>query len=426
MIGHAYQQGGGTIRDIEWDSKTSDFYMVGASGLENKDYQYPGNVAPVIRVDKDGNYHTMCYDIKPEDPNKPVKVFTTLYLDESTDPTDIYIGGTFNYYGKMPTAQDGMVYNVAKWDHEAQDWRPIGKGIKAKWVDEKHYPEGYPGLPALPTTFMGFLRQDFPRIRDLTTDSEGNLYAAGTLALLDETLPVKDRVETFGLARWDRESDRWVSPTTMGGFSRDAVHMSWLDEAKTQLLLTGGFEYDNAWRPLNGAAILDVKTGEVKPFGGGLMMASREQVVAPMIRHSIRGDEIWFGGLFDHAGANANSNVEAPVPSNFVAMWNGTKNLDPNAGLVVKPAPGLPAPKSGSKSHDVVLEAELTGGEGTITWWQAKSTGGYNKRGSGPKFKANVRVKGSDRQIVYYVSVVRPDGSEGGKIPVRIKVGAGN
>jgi hypothetical protein len=118
--------------------------------------------------------------------------------------------------------------------------------------------------------------------------------------------------------------------------------MSWLDEGKTQLLLTGAFEYGNDWSPLNGVAILDTKTGDVKPLGGGLMLAHRDQVVAPMIRHTLRGDEIWLAGLFDHAGVNANSRTEVPNPSSFIAVWNPTKEF--------KPAEGAAAPKAAAKA----------------------------------------------------------------------------
>lgn len=328
VIGHAVAQGGGVIRDLAWDSKTGDMYIVGASGLDNPAYEYPRDIAPVIRVDTDGNYFPMGHDIKVEDPNKPRKVFQTIYLDESTTPTDIYIGGTFAFNGPTPTKSNMKVYNVAKWDHAAADWGPIGSGIKTEWEDEKHFPNGYPGLPHRPGLFGGFLRKDFPQVRDLTMDAKGNLYAVGTLAVLDSfTLPVKDRVETFGIARWNKSTDHWEGVANIGGFSRDPLQMSWLDEGKTKLLLSGAFEYDNAWRPLNGVAILNVTNGEVSALGGGLMLESRDQVVAPMVRHALRGSEIWFAGMFNHAGVNANATFAEPIPSHYVAMWDGEKDL---------------------------------------------------------------------------------------------------
>ncbi len=425
VIGHAVEQGGGSLYDIAWDDAPGDFYMIGRSGLENPDYEYPRDIAAVIRVDADGVYHPMGHDIKAEDPMKPVKSFVTIYIDQSVAPSDIYIGGTFNFHGPAPTATERMLFNVAKWDRVAEDWAPIGKGVPAREVEQKFYPDGLPGLPAKPTAYVGFLQPLFPRVHAITSDTQGNLYVGGTLAVLDSTtLPVADRVETFGIAKWDKAEDKWVGVTKTGGFSRDVIQMSWLDEARTRLLVTGGFEYGNDWRPLNGVAIVDVTTGAVEPFGGGLLLKTRDQTIAPMVRHAIRGDELWFTGLFTHAGINVNSMTDAPIESSFVAMWNPTKSLDPNAGLVVKPVDPLPAPKSSSASANVVLEAELTQGEGTITWWEKRSSG-FAKKATGPKFRANLRYKKSDTEIVFYVSVTRPDGSEGGKLPVRIPIEPG-
>jgi len=424
VIGHAVAQGGGTIRDIEWHAKTGDMYMIGATGLENETYEYPRDIAAVIRVDKTGAYHPMGHDIKVEDPNKPRKVFQTLYLDETKDPVDIYIGGTFAFNGSTPTKTNMRVYNIAKWDHAAQDWVPIGSSIKTAWVDEKHFPNGYPGLPHRPDLFGGFLRKDFPQIRDITMDTQGRLYAVGTLAVLDmHTLPIKDRVETYGIARWNPETDKWEGPTKIGGFSRDPLQMTWLDEGRTQPLLSGAFEYDNHWRPLNGVAILDTTTGEIKALGGGLMPAHRDQVVAPIVRHAVRGNELWFAGLFDHAGINANATFAAPISSSYIAMYDPTKSMDPNAGLVVKPVAALPTPKRSSEAVKIQLEAELTEGEGTITWYVKRSGGKFSKKATGPKMRDNPRIRKTDKQLVYYVAVTRPDGSEGGKMPVVIKIG---
>ena len=56
-------------------------------------------------------------------------------------------------------------------------------GVPAKAIDAKNYPNGYPGLPAMPASdFFGHLRTDFPRVRTLAIDKAGNLYAGGTLA----------------------------------------------------------------------------------------------------------------------------------------------------------------------------------------------------------------------------------------------------
>lgn len=254
-------------------------------------------------------------------------------------------------------------------------------------------------------------------------DAERNIYAGGTLAVVDRSLPVASRKESFGLAKYDRKADRWVPATKVGGFSRDVLELRWLDEAKTQLLCTGAFEYANDWTPLNGVAILDTTTGALRRLGGGLMRASRDQVIAPMVRHAVRGEELWFSGLFDHAGVNANSRLEGPVESAYVAMWHPSADLDPNRGLRVKPVAALPANTgTSSQTHRVELEAELQG-EGTITWYERGSGGAWQKRGTGPKLQVSVRVPPGSGDLCYHVTVTGPDGVEGGKVPVRIPVG---
>lgn len=254
-------------------------------------------------------------------------------------------------------------------------------------------------------------------------DAERNIYAGGTLAVVDRSLPVAGREESFGLVKYERKADRWVPATKVGGFSRDVLELRWLDAAKTQLLCTGAFEYANDWTPLNGVAVLDTTTGALRPLGGGLLRASREQVVAPMVHHAVRGEELWFSGLFDHAGVNANSRLEGPVESAYVAMWHPTADQDPNHGLTVKPVAALPANTgSSSATHKVTLEAELAG-EGTITWYERGSGSSWQKRGTGPKLQATLRVPPGSGDLYYHVTVTRPDGVEGGKLPVRIPVG---
>ncbi|MBX3466062.1 MAG: hypothetical protein KF878_04060 [Planctomycetes bacterium] len=418
VTGHA-APGGGTIHDVAWDGRTGDVFLVGATGLyEEGDAKLP---APVIRVDKDGAYHVMGTAFMPEDPGKPLVVAASILVDDSQTPADIYVGGTFGYRGGSSGRRADLCFNVVRWDPAQQDWVAVGKGAPAREIDRSIFPQGYPGLPALPANF---LRADFPRVRCMVMDAERNIYAGGTVAVFDEgTLPVADRKESFGLVKYDRKLDRWVPATKTGGVSRDVLELRWLDEARTQLLLCGAFEYGNDWTPLNGVAIFDAPSGELRPLGGGLLRASREQVVAPMIRHAVRGDELWFAGLFDHAGVNANSRLEAPVESANVAVWHRTANLDPNRGLTVKPASPLPAATgSGSASHNVTLEAQVEG-DGTITWYERGSTGTWTKKGTGPKLTASVRVAPGAAEVLFYVSVTR-DGVEGGKQPVRIPVQA--
>jgi len=107
----------------------------------------------------------------------------------------------------------------------------------------------------------------------------------------------------------------------------------------------------------------------------------------------------------------------------YIAMYDPTKSMDPNAGLVVKPVAALPTPKRSSEAVKIQLEAELTEGEGTITWYVKRSGGKFSKKATGPKMRDNPRIRKTDKQLVYYVAVTRPDGSEGGKMPVVIKIG---
>ena len=323
--GNAVQARSGPINDVAWDEKTGDMWLVGSSGLGEARFHEgkPQAVGQAIRIDAKGEYHACGNMLAPEDPNKPILGVYCVYIDATKTPSDVYIGGTFNYYGPLPTENSRMAYNVARWDHQAQDWRPVGKGNLryASAHDEKYYPEGLPGLPAHPgDEFSGFLAAEFARVRCLTMDAQGNLYAGGSVAVVSDTLSLTERKESFGIARWDAKSDTW-GPIGSGfqGFSRDVLQMSWLD-ADT-LLVSGGFEYAWDWGILNGVAKLNVRTGALSPLGGGLMRSSRSQVIAPMVVHAIRGKELWFAGLFDHAGVNANSRVEKPNPSRYVAMW---------------------------------------------------------------------------------------------------------
>src|SRR5690606_3008942 len=90
VIGHGVEQGGGTIHDFGWDPKTGDLWMVGASGLEDPELKIPTAVAPVIRVDAQGEFHAMGSQLLPEEPGKPMLVVESLYLDASVEPTAVY------------------------------------------------------------------------------------------------------------------------------------------------------------------------------------------------------------------------------------------------------------------------------------------------------------------------------------------------
>jgi hypothetical protein len=429
MVGNGDPKKGSPLSNIAWDEKTGDTYLLaGTNGAIHPDKRVPNWTGPVVRVDKDGVYHAMGFPLLPENPGKPVTAYEAIYLDKTKDPVDIYIGGTFNYYGEESSNYARMVYNVAKWSHEEKDWRPIGKGhylrLSKLSTAKESYPEGLPGLPILPEVFHGFIAAGFPRIRCMTMDSEGNIYAGGTVAVVSGTFPIHERMkeETFGIVKYDAKTQMWGPCTTVGGVSRDVVQMTWLDEGRTKMLLSGDFHYDNAWNSLNSVAVLDTKTGVLSPLGGGLLRKSRGQVISSTVSHFVDGDDWYFAGLFDHAGINEDDMLEAPIQSAYVAHWNGKKSMDPNAGLTVGEVAPIEAPKGfSSKSVKVELTATLDG-EGEVLWFEKRSNGAFAQKGKGLKYTANLRVKGTDGDKYFYVCVKRPDGSMGGKMPVRIPV----
>lgn len=432
VVGNTARGGTGVVNDIAFDEHTGDLYLVGnwAPTLEMPDVAYPLDVAAALRIDANGEYHLLGHDLKAEDPNKPIKGIYAIVLDERTSPPGIYVAGTFNWYGPVPTHRSRMAYNVARFDHDANDWRPVGKGNFSHLspLDTGYYPEGLPGLPA-PThepgfnNYSGFLQEGFPRILALALDRDGNLYAGGTLGNVsrDPDISARHSVETFGLARYDAATDRWGPADQGGGVSRDVRQMSWLDERR--LLLTGSFVYDERWNQLHNVAILDIVTGELQPLGGGLLRAGQAHVVGSEVVHAVRGDELWFAGLFDHAGVNGNAVHVAPVESKYIAMYDPTRVLDPNHFLEVAPVEPVPAPTgSSSVSVNVALSARLTEGDGKITWYERRSDGNFVARGTGESYRAGLRVAPGSGDLFYYVAVTGPDGVAGGKQPVRIPV----
>ncbi|MEZ6189313.1 MAG: hypothetical protein R3F62_30465 [Planctomycetota bacterium] len=351
------------VNDIAWDDKTGDLYMVGSSGyIENPELtKSPKSTGQVIKRTQDGVYSALGWALMAEYPAKPVLLIDSIYLDQTQDPVGIYIGGTFNYYGETSN-NSRMLYNVARYDHTEKDWRPVGKGVTLflSELDQKHYPEGLPGLPALPELYHGFLAAGFPRVRCMTMDKEGNLYVGGTLAVVSDRFPIHERntIETFGIARLNAKTQQWERFTEVGGFSRDVFQMTWLDEGRTRMLVSGGFHFDDAWRPLHGAALIDVPTGKISPLGGGLLRWSLNQTISSDVSHFVDGDDYYFAGLFDHAGINQNTLVGAPIESYYVAHWNGTKNFDPAQGLKLGEVAPLEKPSGfSSKSFKVELTA---------------------------------------------------------------------
>ncbi len=430
VVGNSDPKKGKPVNDIAWNSKTGDLYIVGSTGgMTNSKLDSPATVSQVIRVDKDGVYHPMGRMLMPETPKAP-NISSCIYVDESKDPADLYVAGSFGFYG-AGTNNAQLTYNVAKWSHADGDWRPLevgkdaGDKVYLSELDQKKFPNGLPGLPAHPTdNFHGFIQEGFPRVRAITMDSAGNLYVGGTLGIVTGTFPIADRLEeeTFGIAKYDAAKKAWVSCTKVGGVSRDVYQMSWLDEGRTKLLLSGSFHFDNAWAPLNGAAVLDTKTGDLVPFGGGLLLESRTQAISSDVRHFVEGNDIYFTGFFDHAGINANDLVGGPIQSAYVAHWNGTKNFDPNAGLTIEPVAPVEAPSGfSSKSVKVALVAKLDG-EGTVVWYERSTSGQFKEKGKSATFNAQLRVKATDGDKYYYVAVRKADGTEGGKLPVRIPI----
>lgn len=422
--GNAVEQRGGPIHDVAWDSRTGDMYLVGSCGLTRPEDDHPHDVAQVFRVDAQGEYHTMGYMLGAEDPNKPVLGIYAIHLDETQEPTDVYIGGTFNTYGPTPTSHARMAYNVARWSHAEQDWRPLGKGVTfcLSELDRGYYPEGLPGLPAHPgDEFTGFLVSGFPRVRCLTMDAKGDLYAAGAVAVVEkDVLPVKDRRESFGIVRYDRAADRWVPATTTGGVSRDIHHMSWVDDHT--LLLSGSFVYDDAWNLLNNVALLDVTTGELRPLGGGLMRSSRNEVIGACVAHATNDEGYWFAGLFDYAGVNVDFKGQTPIQAHFFAHWDPTRSLDPADGIELAPVAPLEGVRGfSSQPRKVVLELASDPG-GTVTWYVQSTTGKFRKKGQGLTFRDQPRVKGGQTEVVYFLSVTDATGAEGPKIPVIVPV----
>lgn len=431
VVGNTALQGAGVINDIAWNDKTGDMFLVGnwASPLTLPDSPFPKDTAAALRIDAEGEYHILGHDLKPEDPQKPIKGIYAIVLDHSQDPVGIYVAGTFNYYGPVPTTNARMLFNVARWDYTANDWAPVGKGnfVHLSDVDRKWYPEGLPGLPTRPTesgytNYNGFLNAGFPRVLSLALDNSGNLYAGGTLGIVsrNESVAARHKVETFGIARYDRKTDTWSPATSVGGVSRDVRQMTFLDDRR--LLLSGSFIYDEHFNQLHNIAILDIETGQLTPLGGGLHRASREHVIGSQVVHTVQGQQLWFAGLFDHAGINANDLTAAPVQSNMLALYDPTINLDPNRNLVIAPVAPVKAPQGAAVAVNVQLQGELKGGEGKITWYEKRANGSFGTKGEGPSLNASIRVAPGDGDQYLYVAVTGPNGVEGGKIPVRIPV----
>lgn len=414
----------GPVNDVAWDEKTGDIFLIGTTTAHtNPAYKSPLAVGPVLKINKEGLATPLGRTILAENLGKPVLNFDCIYLDKTKSPPDLYIGGTFNYYGESSN-NSRMCYNVAKYDYEKKDWVPVGEGVTlfGTEITMQYYPKGLPGLPAKPELYHGFEFSGFPRVRCMTMDKDGNIYVGGSLGVVSGKFPIHERMkeESFGIAKLNRKTNRWETCTKAGGVSSDIHQMSWIDD--THLLLSGSFHFDNQWSPLHAVAVLDITTGDLKPLGGGLLRITRSQVIGSVVSHFIEGDDWYFAGLFEYAGINVNDMTEAPNESYYIAHWNGKKNFDPNRGLEVAPVKALKKPSGfSSKSFQVKIEAKLSGDPGTLTWYERRSDGKFTKKGSGLSFTAKLRLKGDSDDQYVYVTVTR-GGVEGGKTPVRIPV----
>jgi hypothetical protein len=424
VIGNGVVQGNPAINDVKWDSKTGDMYMAGSTGLRYKaavgDKTVPSNVT---RVDTSGVYHPMGLMLLAQNPSKPIKGTYCIHLDETKTPVDIYIGGTFGFKG-FDSNHENLVYNIAKWDYASNDWSRIGKGEfrRIGMHDAKIFPEGYPGLPAQPVDgFPSFLTELYPRVRCITMDKAGNIYAGGSIGILDDNPDVTKRVEAYGIVKYDKASDKWVPAVNCGGVSRDVFDMTWLDD--TRLLLSGGFLYKEDYSLLCNVAILDTTTGELTSVGGGLHKGHSGHVLSQNVHHTVSEDGYWFGGWFKYAGVDSNSDSQAPIESNYLAHFNPSANLDPNSGLqVVIPDPIDGVKGFSSKEVTVDLEATGVGAEQGTVYWYEKNTGGFKVLGTGLTCKAKIRVKNGMTSAVFYCSVKNASGIEGGKVPVTLVI----
>ncbi len=394
----------GVIRDLKWDSD-GNMYFVGNWAFDTS--IFPSDCASAVKVTTDGVYHPLGKFVSEYEPGHAKGIFT-IYLDETQSPLDMYIGGTFKY-ARGGTLVENETYNVAKWDASLDggngDWGVLGVNA-----------DGDPGLP--PNSFIGFeMNNSDPVVRCLTMDTDGNLYAGGSVAIYDNQAVVADRDEHFGLVKYDKSQNKWVGATSSGGVTRDIYQMTWLDN--NTLLLSGSFNYGNDFQLLGNAAKLDITTGTLTALGGGLVREGLDQTIGSVVQHAVKGDEYYFFGFFDHAGINENSNVETPNSSSYIAMWDGTQNLDPNTNLETDPQINLCA-SSLYSSSTVTVEFTATGaGSGDTYNWYKLSSNVYDLEGTGSPWSKSVSGKPGD-ELYEYVSIENTDGVVGGKLPVKL------
>jgi len=413
-------QGNPCVEDLQWDTNTGDLYM--ASTPSEKVTEMLGYLpGQVTRVTPAGEFVPMGKMMQPLTQKHPLSV-NCILLDCTKNPTDIYIGGAFAFV-HCNTDHQNFANNVAKWDYSIQDWNPIGHG--SRWhlspLDTKYFPDGLPGLPGIPLYGCPTFKEEMAgTVRVLMIDASGTLYAMGSCCILDDTIDVGLREEHYGLVKYDPVSGVWCGATKDHGVANDIWQATWLDP--THMLISGSFLYTERYALLNNAAIFDTQSGELLPIGGGLFKDNDGHVVGQEVFHCVREDGFWFGGNFKFVGVEPKARSQAPISSNYLAHFNPNVNLDPNGNLRVNEIPPVLGVKGyNSEPRTCELSVSDIPPGGVVNWYQF-SCSKWNKCGTGPSYKANLRVRAQDTSFKYAVAVTMPDGVEGGKIPVTINI----
>jgi len=402
------------VEDLQWDPTTGDLYI--ASPASEKVAEMLGYLpSGVIRVSPAGEYFPIGKMLCPLTQKHPLSI-NCILLDTTKSPTDIYIGGAFAFV-HFNTQHQHFANNVAKWNHATQDWDAIGHGCY--WhlspLDVPYFPQGLPGLPGIPLYGCPTFKEELAgTVRCLMMDKAGVLYAMGSCNILDDTIDVAQRVEHYGICKYDPVSGVWMGATKDHGVNNDVWQASWLDD--THMLLTGSFLYTERFAHLNNVAIFDTQTGDLTPVGGGLFKDNDGHVVGQEVFHCIREDGYWFGGNFKFAGCEPKARSQSPVSTCYLAHYDPLHNLDPNGGLRVNPIAPVKGVKGwSSEQRTCELSVSDVPAGGVVNWYQYSSAK-WNKCGTGPTYKASFRVKCTDVSFKYAVAVTMPDGIEGSKL----------
>jgi len=393
----------GVVSDLTWDA-AGNMYFVGGWAFDNT--IFPADRASAVKVTPAGVYEPLGSFMREYTAGHPKGIFTILLKETATSgEPEIYIGGTFKY-ARGGTQVENEFYNVAQWNYTNSDWDKMGSNA-----------DGDAGLP--PISFIGFfMNGGDAKVTDMVMDANGDIYASGSIAIYDKNPVIANRDEHFGLVKFDASENKWVGASNAGGVTRDIAQMSWLD-ANT-LLLSGSFNHANDFTHLGNVAKLDIKTGNLTSLGGGLVREGMDQTIGSEVVHAIKGNEIYFFGFFDHAGVNANSHLDAPNSSTYIAMWDGTKSLDPNENLEAeKEITVCTTSKYSSTSVKVTFEVTGAGTGDTYNWYKWSSTK-YAKVGTGSPYTESIYGKPGD-EIMRYVAIEDANGVVGGKLPVKVK-----